>query len=56
MLFFFTMLLIHHLSSQAIGLDQFDFVDGTHPTDGGMLKYAKAYQNKILNNIDDLSR
>lgn len=39
---------IHHLSSEAIGLDQFDFVDGTHPTDGGMLKYAKAYQNKIL--------
>lgn len=39
---------IHHLSSEAIGLDQFDFVDGTHPTDGSMLKYAKAYQNKIL--------
>lgn len=39
---------IHHLSSEAIGLDQFDFVDGTHPTDGGMLKYANAYRYKIL--------
>ncbi|MFN3801914.1 SGNH/GDSL hydrolase family protein [Belliella pelovolcani] len=39
---------IHHLSSEAIGLDQYDFVDGTHPTDGGMVKYAKAYMNKIL--------
>lgn len=39
---------IYHLRSEEIGLDQFDFVDGTHPTDRGMFKYAQAYRKKIL--------
>lgn len=43
---------LHYLTYEEIGLDQYDSVDGTHPTDGGMLKYAKAYETllkRILN-------
>ena len=36
------------LEKEEIGLTEADFVDGTHPTDGGMLKYAQAYFQKIL--------
>lgn len=36
------------LEKEEIGLTEADFVDGTHPTDGGMLKYAQAYVQKIL--------
>lgn len=39
---------IYHLRAEEIGLDQYDFVDGTHPTDRGMFKYAQAYRKKIL--------
>ncbi len=39
--------LLFHLPKDQIGLDEEDFVDGTHPTDGGMLDYAEAYFQKI---------
>lgn len=39
--------LLFQLKRDRIGLTEEDFVDGTHPTDGGMLKYAKAYIQKI---------
>ncbi|MFL0682867.1 MAG: SGNH/GDSL hydrolase family protein [Algoriphagus aquaeductus] len=39
--------LLFHLEKDQISLTEEDFVDGTHPTDGGMLKYAKAYIQKI---------
>jgi len=38
---------IFYLKHQDIGLDMNDSVDGTHPTDMGMLKYAKAYEKLI---------
>ena len=38
---------LFHLEKDQIGLTAEDFVDGTHPTDGGMLNYAKAYFQKI---------
>lgn len=34
---------IYLLTQQQIGLQSSDFVDGLHPTDGGMEKYAAAY-------------
>jgi lysophospholipase L1-like esterase len=39
--------LLFHLEKDRIGLTGEDFVDGTHPTDGGMLRYARAYFQKI---------
>ena len=38
---------IHLLTQQEIGLTADDFVDGTHPNDMGMFKYAEAYYSKI---------
>lgn len=38
---------IFYLTHQDIGLDMNDSVDGTHPTDMGMLKYATAYEKLI---------
>ena len=38
---------IFYLKREDIGLDMNDSVDGTHPTDIGMLKYAKAYEKLI---------
>lgn len=36
------------LRLEELGLDEDDFVDGTHPNDSGMMKYATAYHQKIL--------
>ena len=41
---------VYLLSNSDIGLDEVSFVDGTHPTDLGMLKYAEAYE-KIIREI-----
>lgn len=41
---------IHHLSAQEIGFDTESTVDGTHPNDIGMMKYAEAYA-RIINRI-----
>lgn len=38
---------IHYLSSKAIGLNNESTVDGQHPTDGGMERYANAYEKLI---------
>lgn len=38
---------IYYLKREVIGLDMNDSVDGIHPTDIGMLKYAKAYEKLI---------
>lgn len=38
---------IYYLKSDDMGLDLHDSVDGTHPTDGGMLKHAQAYAKLI---------
>lgn len=38
---------LYYLKREEIGLDMNDSVDGTHPTDIGMLKYAKAYEKLI---------
>lgn len=38
---------LYYLQKDDIGLDMNDSVDGTHPTDSGMLKYAKAYEKLI---------
>uniref|UniRef100_UPI00321668DF SGNH/GDSL hydrolase family protein n=1 Tax=uncultured Draconibacterium sp. TaxID=1573823 RepID=UPI00321668DF len=38
---------IYLLSQQELGFDFEDFVDGTHPTDLGMQKYARAYEKKL---------
>jgi lysophospholipase L1-like esterase len=34
---------IYHLSALEIGFDTESTVDGTHPNDIGMMKYAEAY-------------
>lgn len=38
---------LHLLGIKEIGLTDMDFVDGTHPNDRGMVKYANAYQKKL---------
>jgi lysophospholipase L1-like esterase len=38
---------LYLLTQEELGLGFEDFVDGTHPTDLGMTKYAKAYENKL---------
>lgn len=38
---------LYLLTQQEIGLETRDFVDGLHPTDGGMEKYAAAYFNLL---------
>ncbi|MFC5625812.1 SGNH/GDSL hydrolase family protein [Algoriphagus winogradskyi] len=38
---------IYTLTKDEIGMGIDDFVDGTHPTDLGMSKYAKAYAKKL---------
>lgn len=38
---------LHLLGINEIGLTNMDFVDGTHPNDRGMVKYANAYQKKL---------
>lgn len=38
---------LYYLKHEDIGLDMHDSVDGTHPTDSGMLKYANAYAKLI---------
>jgi lysophospholipase L1-like esterase len=38
---------IYYLSSKVIGLNNESTVDGQHPTDGGMERYANAYENLI---------
>ncbi len=38
---------LHLLGINEIGLTDLDFVDGTHPNDRGMVKYANAYQKKL---------
>lgn len=38
---------IYLLKSNHIGLNIESFVDGTHPTDLGMMQYANAYENKL---------
>lgn len=41
---------LYLLTYKELGLSAKDFVDGVHPTDGGMEKYAKAYE-KLLDSI-----
>jgi len=43
---------LYYLKSEDIGLDLYDSVDGTHPTDGGMLKHAQAYAKLIQAILD----
>lgn len=43
---------IYLLTAEEIGFDAASTVDGTHPTDIGMLKYADAYEKKILEIIN----
>ncbi|SFB55275.1 Lysophospholipase L1 [Algoriphagus aquimarinus] len=38
---------LYTLTKEEIGLGTDDFVDGTHPTDLGMAKYASAYAKKL---------
>ncbi len=38
---------IYQLTAKEIGFDEEDTVDGTHPNDIGMAKYADAYEKKI---------
>lgn len=38
---------LYYLKHEDIGLDMNDSVDGTHPNDSGMLKYAEAYEKQI---------
>ena len=38
---------VYRLTIEEIGLDADCFVDGTHPTDAGMLKYARAVTRKL---------
>lgn len=38
---------IYTLTMEEIGMGMDDFVDGTHPTDLGMLKYANAYSDRL---------
>ena len=40
---------IHILSKETLNLGIEDFVDGTHPSDLGMMQYATAYRMKIKN-------
>lgn len=39
---------IYLLTKEEINLNIDCMVDGTHPTDAGMLRYAEAYERKIL--------
>ena len=39
---------IYHLSAEEIGFDLESTLDGTHPNDIGMMKYAEAYYKLIL--------
>jgi hypothetical protein len=41
------------LSNAELDLDQQSFVDGTHPTDHGMIQYAQAYKSIIRKIISD---
>lgn len=47
--------LLFHLEKDRIGLAEEYFVDGTHPTDGGMLNDAEAYSQKIREIQNQLS-
>lgn len=38
---------LHLLSLKEIGIDEESMVDGTHPNDLGMLRYAEAYEKKL---------
>ena len=38
---------LYYLTEEEIGLGMDDMVDGTHPTDLGMLHYAEAYEAKL---------
>jgi lysophospholipase L1-like esterase len=44
---------IYLLSYKQLNLTAEDFVDGVHPTDGGMEKYSKAYE-RVLDSIESL--
>jgi lysophospholipase L1-like esterase len=44
---------IYLLSYKQLNLTAEDFVDGVHPTDGGMEKYSKAYE-QVLDSIESL--
>ncbi|WP_289023964.1 SGNH/GDSL hydrolase family protein [uncultured Salegentibacter sp.] len=39
---------IYLLENEDLGLDQDDFIDGVHPNDAGMKKYAEAYGRLLL--------
>ncbi|MCW5516374.1 SGNH/GDSL hydrolase family protein [Muriicola sp. Z0-33] len=38
---------LYYLSYEELGLQLDDMVDGTHPNDLGMMRYAKAYEKKL---------
>ena len=38
---------LYYLSYQELGLQLDDMVDGTHPNDLGMMRYAEAYEKKV---------
>lgn len=38
---------LHYLSKEEIGLQLDDMVDGTHPNDLGMMRYAESYEQKL---------
>lgn len=42
---------IYYLKHADVGLDFYDSVDGSHPTDGGMVKYAKAFEKVLLETV-----
>jgi hypothetical protein len=43
---------IYILTKGELGLDQNSFVDGSHPTDHGMIQYAQAYKKILFKIID----
>ncbi len=46
---------LFYLTKDELGLGLNSFVDGTHPTDLGMMQYAKAYEKQIRKILDEPS-
>lgn len=44
---------LYYLSNESIGLQLDDMVDGTHPTDLGMLHYAESYEKKLRSILNE---
>lgn len=44
---------LYYLSYQELGLQIDDMVDGTHPNDLGMMRYARAYEKKLRSVLNE---